>query len=105
MKKTILLLACMLSAISGYAQLKVNSSGKVGIGTTNPTYRGTKLYLASGSTLIVDGATLTDVSINYVGTTGTSIQILHNGAINYVDNQDFVVPLGVTLDIDYGKIN
>ena len=30
MKKTILLLACMLSAISGYAQLKVNSSGKVG---------------------------------------------------------------------------
>ena len=34
MKKTILLLACMLSAISGYAQLKVNSSGQVGIGTT-----------------------------------------------------------------------
>ena len=28
----------MLSAISGYAQLKVNSSGQVGIGTTNPTY-------------------------------------------------------------------
>ena len=105
MKKTILLLACVFGALSGYAQLKVNSSGQVGIGTTNPTYRGTKLYLASGSTLIVDGATLTDVSINYVGTTGTSIQILHNGAINYVDNQDFVVPLGVTLDIDYGKIN
>ena len=48
---------------------------------------------------------LTDVDINFIGTTGTSIQILHNGAINYVDNQDFVVPLGVTLDINYGKIN
>ena len=30
MKKTILLLACVFSALSGYAQLKVNSSGKVG---------------------------------------------------------------------------
>ena len=68
-------------------------------------YRGVTLYLSPGSTLIVDGATLTDVDINYIGTTGTSIQILNNGAINYVDNQDFVVPLGVTLDIDYGKIN
>ena len=68
-------------------------------------YRGTKLYLASGSTLIVDGATLTDVSINYAGTTGTSIQILHNGTIKCVDNQDFVVPLGVNLDVNYGKIN
>lgn len=68
-------------------------------------YRGVTLHLASGSKLIVDGATLTDVDINYIGTTGTSIQILNNGAINYVDNQDFVVPLGVTLDIDYGKIN
>ena len=31
MKKTILFLACVFSALSGYAQLKVNSSGKVGI--------------------------------------------------------------------------
>ena len=68
-------------------------------------YRGVTLYLSPGSTLIVDGATLTDVDINFMGATGTSVQILNNGAINYVDNQDFVVPLGVTLDIDYGKIN
>ena len=37
MKKTILLLACMLSAISGKAQLLVTSSGKVGIGSAAPT--------------------------------------------------------------------
>ena len=68
-------------------------------------YRGVTLYLSPGSTLIVDGATLTDVDINFMGATGTSVQILHNGKIKCVDNQDFVVPLGVTLDINYGKIN
>lgn len=68
-------------------------------------YRGVTLYLSPGSTLIVDGATLTDVDINFMGATGTSVQILHNGKIKCVDNQDFVVPLGGTVDIDYGQIN
>ena len=88
-----------------YHDVYVNSGKTLRITNDINFYRGVTLHLSSGSKLIVDGATLTDVSINYVGTTGTSIQILHNGAINYVDNQDFVVPLGVTLDIDYGKIN
>ena len=88
-----------------YHNVYVNSGKTLRITNDINFYRGVTLNLASGSKLIVDGATLTDVDINYIGTTGTSIQILNNGAINYVDNQDFVVPLGVTLDIDYGKIN
>jgi C1A family cysteine protease len=88
-----------------YHDVYVNSGKTLRITNNINFYRGTKLYLASGSTLIVDGATLTDVSINYVGTTGTSIQILHNGTIKCVDNQDFVVPLGVNLDVNHGKIN
>lgn len=88
-----------------YHDVYVNSGKTLRITNNINFYRGTKLYLASGSTLIVDGATLTDVSINYAGTTGTSIQILHNGTIKCVDNQDFVVPLGVNLDVNYGKIN
>ena len=35
MKKTILFIACVFGALSGYAQLKVNSSGKVGINYTS----------------------------------------------------------------------
>ena len=88
-----------------YHDVYVNSGKTLRITNDINFYRGVTLHLSSGSKLIVDGATLTDVSINYVGTTGTSIQILHNGTIKCVDNQDFVVPLGVTLDIDYGKIN
>lgn len=68
-------------------------------------YRGVTLNLAAGSTLIVDGGSLTDVVINYTGTTGTSIQLLNNGTINYLNNQDFVVPLGVSLEFNYGKID
>ena len=67
-------------------------------------YRGVTLNLAAGSTLIVDGGSLTDVTINYTGTSATSIQLLNNGAINYLSNHDFVVPLGVSLDFNYGKI-
>lgn len=88
-----------------YHNVYVNSGKTLRITNDINFYRGVTLNLASGSKLIVDGATLTDVDINYIGTTGTSIQILHNGTIKCVDNQDFVVPLGVTLDIDYGKIN
>lgn len=88
-----------------YHNVYVNSGKTLRITNDINFYRGVTLNLASGSKLIVDGATLTDVDINYIGTTGTSIQILNNGAINYVDNQDFVVPLDVTLDVDYGKIN
>ena len=68
-------------------------------------YRGASLYLSSGSKLIIDGGSLTNVSITYVGTSGTSIQLLNNGEIKYIDNQDFKVPLGVSLDINHGKIN
>lgn len=68
-------------------------------------YRGASLHLSSGSKLIIDGGSLTDVSITYVDTSGTSIQILNNGTLNYLDNQDFTVPLGVNLEINYGKIN
>ena len=38
MKKAIILLVCALSSIISNAQLKVNSNGKVGIGTTSPAY-------------------------------------------------------------------
>ncbi len=55
--------------------------------------------------MIIDGGSLTDVSITYVDTSGTSIQILNNGTLNYLDNQDFTVPLDVNLEINYGKIN
>lgn len=68
-------------------------------------YRGASLHLSSGSKLIIDGGSLTNVSITYVDTSGTSIQILNNGTLNYFDNQDFTVPLGVNLEINYGKIN
>ena len=68
-------------------------------------YRGASLHLSSGSKLIIDGGSLTDVSITYVGTSGTSIQLLNNGTLNYLNNQDFTVPLGVSLEITNGKIN
>jgi len=67
-------------------------------------YRGVTLNLAAGSVLIVDGGSLKDLTINYMGTSGTSIQLLNNGSINYLRNQDFVVPLGISLDFNYGKI-
>ena len=68
-------------------------------------YRGVTLNLAAGSKLIVDGGSLTDVSINYVGTSGTSIEIINNGSIKYLENQDFSVPLGTELEMNYGTIN
>ena len=68
-------------------------------------YRGVTLNLAAGSKLIVDGGSLTDVSINYVGTSGTSIEIINNGSIKYLENQDFSVPLGTELEMNHGTIN
>lgn len=67
-------------------------------------YRGASLYLSSGSKLIIDGGSLTDVSITYVGTSGVSIQLLNDGQLYYIDNQDLTIPLGVSLDINHGKI-
>lgn len=87
-----------------YHNVYVNEGKTLRITNDVNFYRGVTLNLAAGSTLVVDGGSLTDVTINYTGTTGTLIQFLNNGSINHMSYQDFVVPLGVTLDFNYGKI-
>ena len=52
----------------------------------------------------MDGGSLIDVSINFVETSGTSIEIIHDGSIKTLDSQDFAVPLGVSLIVQNGKI-
>lgn len=83
----------------------VNSGKTLKITNNVNFYRGANLYLSSGCKLIIDGGSLADVSITYVGTSGASIQLLKNGTLNYLNNQDFTVPLGVSLEITNGKIN
>ena len=89
-----------------YVYHKVYVYGQKTLRITNDInfYRGTGIYLASGSKLIVDGGSLIDVSINFVGTSGTSIEIIHDGSIKTLDSQDFAVPLGVSLIVQNGKI-
>jgi hypothetical protein len=102
MKKSLLLIAIMslLMTTTVKSQIKVNSSGYVGINNTSPTYRldvsGTVRFVNSSKTIAFDGYALKPL------TTGVGL----GGSSNYwggiwATNAFFTNPVVITSDINY----
>lgn len=81
----------------------VENSACLNIQSNTDFYKGTTIYLASGSVLVIDGAILNNVRIE--AASGSKIIIKNNGVVNYCPTSNFILPIGAELDLIQGAIN
>ena len=62
-----------------------------------------KIRVCEGGTLIVDGGTINNAKIELIP--GGHLIVRNNGTINMATGEDFAVPIGAIVDVEYGSIN
>ena len=85
-----------------HANITVQNNATLTITGNVTCYRGVKLILKSGTTLIIDGGTLKDVILD--AKTGSSVIVRNDGSIRCNPSNPFSIPVGVTLQIDSGSV-
>ena len=105
-KKTVFLLTMVFVANLGFGQIKVNSSGKVGIGMNNPTYsldlKGTarfSLYSGGWEDIIIDGNNQWGAPQMYCNSQNLVLGTTANPVNNILVNHLFV-KVGMTVSSD-----
>lgn len=66
-------------------------------------YSGKKIYMNRNSTLIIDGGTLVDPTLNKSGT-GCTVKIINGGKIKCHKKNQFVLPEGISMEFDEGSV-
>ena len=66
-------------------------------------YAGKNIYMNNNSTLIIDGGTLVDPTL-YKSGTGCAVKIMNGGKIQCHKKSEFVLPNGISLEMDDGSV-
>lgn len=83
-----------------YSNIRITNSGKLTISSDIELIGNCKVIVESGGQLIIDGGKLSNV--NLVLKSGSSLRLINNGIIETTN--DFILPVGATLEINCGQI-
>lgn len=84
-------------------RIGIVNGGKLTITDTTTLYGNGKIRVCEGGVLEIDGGTLENADIELIP--GAQVILRNNGIINMANGKNFVVPLGVVVNIDEGIIN
>ena len=83
-----------------YGNMRITSSGQLTIQGNITMQNGSSIVVDAGGCLIIDGGTLSNA--NVVLSTGASLYIINGGILD--PQNDFLAPLGATVNINNGQI-
>lgn len=82
--------------------IRITGNGALTLTSTMRCYRGVRLTIESGTSLIIDGGCLSNIIID--AKVGSTIRLLNGGVILTNKNSPFELPNGAVLEIDNGDI-
>ena len=80
----------------------IRNNATLSVSDTVRCYQGVSFSIQANATLRVKGGTMVDADIK--AQTGSNVKIQNNGRIIPRTNRDFYIPIGASMQINYGRI-